>query len=92
MPKIPFEIEHIRKGETLEAFVVIPNQEKRRIVSLCPTGDCYVVASNLQLTTAAFTYRYADFGKAYTEYYQRIVDFIQYKCLDPIAVETLPSF
>ena len=76
--KCPFQILHIEKGESVEAFKVRDEKHYLRIVSLCPVPDGWAVVSNSDIATATFAMRYTAFVEAYAEYYQRINTFLKH--------------
>ena len=77
--QLPFEILHIHKGETLEAFEVVNETDYLRIVTLSPLRDTFVVTSNLDIETATLATYFTVFEKAYAEYYHRICVFLVWK-------------
>ena len=74
--QLPFEILHIHKGETIEAYEVINEMYYLRIVTLAPLRDGFVVTSNLDLRTAKIAETYPNFQTAYVQYYLRLTEYL----------------
>ena len=74
--QLPFEILHIHKGETLEAYEVINETHYLRIVTLAPLRNGFIVTSNLELRTARFPEIFHDFQTAYAQYYRRLTEYL----------------
>ena len=74
--RLPFQILHIHKEKSIEAYHVINENKRLRIATLCPVHDGFVVASNLNLSTANSAFKFTTLTAAYAEYYQRIADFL----------------
>ena len=72
--------EKVQKGmdETHEAYFEY-HDEKRLIVSLIGDRGKWIVASNEQVATAKWRKTYDAFEPAYTEYYKRILDYLEYE-------------
>ena len=92
--RLPFQILHIHKGKSIEAYHVINENKQLRIATLCPVHDGFVVTSNLELSTADSAFKFTTFTAAYAEYYRRITDFLMEFHLqektDANAPESLP--